>query len=407
MFKNTIVNLFGMLIPGLISIPAMAYLARSLDVELFGILLLAYALVGYAGIFDAGLARAVIKKISSSVDEDLNSKIMSTALIGVLFLSLIPASFLWIFSDTVCSWLKVSEIYVGDAGLSIKLLAIVIPFFLIGTVSFAYLEGKQLFWELNKYKIITGTLIGVVPAIMVYYYSGLVSAVVGLLIARVISTIISFIALKRNLKKIYFVFSRKILVDLMTFGGWITVSNIISPLMVYADKFILSNLVGANRVVFYNAPADLIQKISILPGALAKVAFPMFSHNVKDSKMNEKNAYIGLTIALLLLLIPLFFLSGLVLNLWLGEPYGNKSSMILKVLIVGFFFNGLAQIPFSRIQALGKARITAFLHLFEVIPYLILLYFLVNSYGVIGAAYAWTIRMTLDFVLLNYFSNKY
>ncbi|KTT41089.1 hypothetical protein RSA46_24070 [Pseudomonas oryzihabitans] len=33
---------------------------------------------------------------------------------------------------------------------------------------------------------------------------------------------------------------------LLKFGSWMTVSNIISPLMVYFDRFVLSGMVGAH-----------------------------------------------------------------------------------------------------------------------------------------------------------------
>lgn len=40
------------------------FIARSLGLEKFGLFTLAYALVGYAGIFDMGLSRAVIRAIA-------------------------------------------------------------------------------------------------------------------------------------------------------------------------------------------------------------------------------------------------------------------------------------------------------------------------------------------------------
>lgn len=407
MFKNTIINLLGMLIPGLLTIPAMGYLARTLNVELFGILLLAYAIVGYSGIFDGGLARAVIRKIASSSDAEIDKLVMGTALISVTFFSLIPSLLMFFFAPSVSQWLNVSENYSLQAIQAIRLLGLVIPFYLIGLISFAFLEGKQRFVELNKYKVVTGILIALTPALMVSGSNTLLSAVVGLLIARGISALIALFALKQALGTLKLPFCRLVLIELVTFGGWITLSNIISPLMVYADKFILSNAVGANRVAFYNAPADLIQKIAILPGALARTLFPMFSNNQSDSKQSERIAYIGLATTLLLLLTPLFFFAEWVLNLWLGPQYGQESQQILKVLIIGFFFNGLAQIPFSRVQALGKSRTTAFLHLAEVLPYLLLLFLWVHEYGLIGAAYAWSVRMVVDFLLLFYFSNRY
>lgn len=64
-----------------------------------------------------------------------------------------------------------------------------------------------------------------------------------------------------------------------------------------------------------------------------------------------------------------------ILNLWLGASYSTHSKNILIILLVGFLFNALAQVPFTAIQSAGKAKITALLHCFEIVPYFILLYF--------------------------------
>ena len=64
------------------------------------------------------------------------------------------------------------------------------------------------------------------------------------------------------------------------------------------------------------------------------------------------------------------------------------------------FFNALAQIPFAQIQAYGKSRVTAVIHLIELIPYLIILFYLVKNYGLVGAAIAWSIRVISDYIIL-------
>ena len=55
--KNSIWNLVGYVIPSLVAIPALGYMAHKLGPELFGIYTIAIAVVGYAGIFDMGLTR--------------------------------------------------------------------------------------------------------------------------------------------------------------------------------------------------------------------------------------------------------------------------------------------------------------------------------------------------------------
>ncbi len=403
--KNTVLNAAGLVIPGLLFIPAAAYLARTLGVEQFGLLLLMYAMLGYSGIFDAGMTRAVIRKIAQSKTKDEDDFIMGTALGAVLVISAIPVFLVLFFSDDMAVWLKVSENYTADTVAGLKLLALVVPLFLITVVAFSYLEGKEEFLKLSLFKVITGTVMATAPAIAVYNDASLVSAVLGLLGARIFTAILAIFSLNmsigiRNLK-----FDKKVLIDLVTFGGWISLSNIISPVMVYMDRFILSNSVGAASVAFYNAPSDLIEKISVLPGALARTIFPLFSRLGSHIEY-EKKIYFGLVIVLLILLAPLFLMAESIMDLWLGEPYGLQSSFILKILIIGFFFNALAQIPFAAIQAKGYSRLTALLHLTEVAPYLLLLFYLVDIWGLVGAAYAWTARVIIDFFCLLFFSRR-
>lgn len=406
MYKNTLFNIIGMLIPGLISIPAMAYLARGLNVELFGILMLSFSILGYSGLFDAGITRAVIRKIATQDGLDFDKKIMGTALVSVFFISIIAALGIYVGSSSITSLLNVSSNEVIEVTSSIKCLSIIIPFFLVGTVAFAYLEGKQKFLELNKYKIFTGTIISLFPVVAVFIHNSLFSAIVGLLIARVLVSIVAFYSCYKYLGKGFLCFKWHIFYELITFGGWITLSNIISPLMVYADRFILSNIMGAEKVAFFAAPTDLIQKISIIPGALAKTIFPYFSKNSDDSKKMARQAYISLSIVLFAILVPLFVFSKEILSFWLGSEYGINSTVVLKVLIVGFFFNALAQIPFSRIQALGNSKLTAYIHMAEIIPFFVILFVLVHSFGFVGAAIAWSTRVILDFIVLEYFSRK-
>jgi len=403
--KNTVLNAAGLVIPGLLFIPAAAYLARTLGVEQFGLLLLMYAMLGYSGIFDAGMTRAVIRKIAQSKTKDEDDFIMGTALGAVLVISAIPVFLVLFFSDDIAVWLKVSENYTADTVAGLKLLALVVPLFLITVVAFSYLEGKEEFLKLSFYKVITGAVMATAPAIAVYNDASLVSAVLGLLGARIFTAILAIFSLNmsigiRNLK-----FDKKVLIDLVTFGGWISLSNIISPVMVYMDRFILSNSVGAASVAFYNAPSDLIEKISVLPGALARTIFPLFSRLGSHIEY-EKKIYFGLVIVLLILLAPLFLMAESIMDLWLGEPYGLQSSFILKILIIGFFFNALAQIPFAAIQAKGHSRFTALLHLTEVAPYLLLLFYLVDILGLVGAAYAWAARVIIDFFCLLFFSRR-
>ena len=90
----------------------------------------------------------------------------------------------------------------------------------------------------------------------------------------------------------------------------------------------------------------------------------------------------------------------------MGLNYGNQAANVLCILLIGFYFNSLAQIPFSVLQAKGKSKTTALIHAIEIFPYLGLLFYMTYHLGLIGTAIAWSVRMGVDLILLFVLSRK-
>jgi len=406
-WRNTLWNLLGHVIPAMVILPAMALMARLLGVEKFGLFMLTFAVIGYAGIFDAGITRAIIRSIAINKGQfEKDRVVMGTALWTVLFLSVLASAVVYFSAEQIVNWLNVTPSVVEDANAAFRMTAFIVPPMLLATILFSYLEGAQQFAKLNVYKAITGPIASLLPALFLFIEPTLTNALIGLLIARLLILIISYISCARELGRNFFSFKPQILRELFAFGSWMTLSNIIGPLMVYFDRFILSNLIGASHVAFYTAPAEAITKLSLIPGALAKTIFPLFSENQHNSSAIASQVYKGLFIATIVIAMPVFLAADHLLNLWLGNPYGNESAGVLRILIFGFLFNSLAQVPFARIQAHGRAKITAMIHLVELVPYLTVLAALIYFYGIHGAAIAWTMRVTADFFAMEYFSRK-
>ena len=78
----------------------------------------------------------------------------------------------------------------------------------------------------------------------------------------------------------------------------------------------------------------------------------------------------------------------------------RNNAPVLQWLAVGVFINCLAQVPFVLLQAAGRPDATAKLHMCELPFYLAALFALVHWRGVVGAAIAWTLRVTIDAILL-------
>lgn len=405
LIKNSTYNALGFIIPTLIAIPALGVLARQLGLESFGLFTLAFAIVGYASIFDGGITRAVVREIAMyRHNEAEQNKIISTASVMIIFLSLFAMLLLYFGATNLVNLLKVSSQNAIQAKVVFQLLAAVIPIFLINQIWLAFLEGHENFININMQKVISNSVIAILPVLFCLYENTLISAVLGLVVGRIISFFITFFVCKDMILSSGLHFDKHVFRRFVSFGGWLTVSNIISPIMVYFDRFVISNIMGASKIAFYTAPAEAIYRLTNIPYALGRALFPKLSYekDTDEKKRLEKISYLLITIVCLPIVVVGYFFGEYALILWLGESFSGITVVVFKILLVGFYFNALAQIPYSVLQANGKSKTTAIVHIFEIIPYLGLLIFLTHEFGIIGTAIAWSVRMIVDFIILYF-----
>ncbi|HFK4480621.1 TPA: flippase, partial [Citrobacter sedlakii] len=364
LIKHSTLNLIGNLIPALVFIPAFGYISRVLGLELFGAYTLAIAIVGYAGIFDAGLTRAVVREVAlyRSNSNEIKKIIASSSLL-ITFLGCLALLLMVYSAPAIVTFLRITGDHLTEVKRSIRILAISIPFFLIGQTWLSVLEGKQHFSILNFQRSLGSLFLAGLPVLFLLINPTLVSAMYGLLVARIITFLLSMFCIKKELFSSGFKVDIQTTKRLISFGGWITVSNVISPIMSTFDRFIASSILGAQNIAFYTVPSELINKGLIIPSALSRAIFP----KLIAAERTERFKLINIGYMLLIGVcgcgaIMIFFMSGIIMTFWMGESYSGLPVDILKILLVGFFFNSLAQIPFSNIQAYGKSKLTALIH---------------------------------------------
>jgi O-antigen/teichoic acid export membrane protein len=88
------------------------------------------------------------------------------------------------------------------------------------------------------------------------------------------------------------------------------------------------------------------------------------------------------------------------LSLWIGESFAQESYRIAQWLCAGVLTSAATGIPSAVIQASGRPDLTAKLHLVELPFYVAVLFLLVKTFGLQGAAAAWTIRAAIDMIAL-------
>jgi len=195
---------------------------------------------------------------------------------------------------------------------------------------------------------------------------------------------------------------RRLAGPLLRSGGGIAVINVVGPIMVSLDRLLVGAWSSLVAVAYYATPQEVASKLWSVPGPLAYVLFPAFatSHLVDPDRL--RLLFIrGLKIvycALFPVTLAIVVLAGDGLRMWLGAAFERNSRLVLQILVVGAFLNGLSYVPSALMQAVGHARRAALLLVCELPFYVLALASLIRIWGIPGAAMAWLARALVDLV---------
>jgi len=191
---------------------------------------------------------------------------------------------------------------------------------------------------------------------------------------------------------------------LISFGSWMTVTNIVGPLMTYMDRFLIGAFISVTAVAYYATPYEVVTKFWLIPSALVGVLFPAFSTALAHDRQRAGQLFgrgINYTfLALFPLTLLVVALAHEVLTVWLGREFADNSAFVLKWLAAGVFINGIARVPFALVQGAGRPDLTAKMHLIELPVYLSALWWLIGVYGIQGVAIVWVVRVCIDSLIL-------
>ncbi len=408
--RNTIWNIIGLGAPVLVALFAIPLLLKGLGTDRFGVLTLAWAVVGYFSLFDMGLGRAMTKLVAEKLGTDQAEELPSliwTALMIMGMFSIVGALMVAVISPwLVHSILKIPRALQDETLKAFYLLALSIPV-VISTIGLrAVLEAYQRFDLANMVRIPLGVFTFLGP-LFVLPFSNSLFHVVAVLVVCIVLASVAFLmlcihlvpALRKNIRP-----QRAMVRPLISFGSWMTVTNIIGPIMTYMDRFLIGALISVTAVAYYATPYEVVTKLWLIPSALVGVLFPAFSTTLARDRdrtvrlFGRGMNYTFLALFPLTLIIVTMAYEGIAL--WLGVNFADNSSFVLKWLAVGVFINGIARVPFALVQGAGRPDLTAKMHLIELPFYLSILWLLIDVYGIKGVAIVWVLRSCIDTLVL-------
>jgi O-antigen/teichoic acid export membrane protein len=403
-------NLGGMALPLVVGFCLLPVLYEGYGVDRMGVLLLVWGLVGYFGLFDLGLGRATTKFVSEALARHDLAAARAGARVGLKLTAglgfgaaIITGGALWFCAPAIAGKMPVLA---DDTGTLVALIAAAIPLTVISSAARGILEATGQFRQLNLIRGFVGQWIFIGPAVSLAAGPSLPLAVFMILLGRAVGLLL-FLRACREATAVAPERPRgaPAASEFLAFGSWVTVSNIVGPLLIYLDRYVIAGIISAAAVATYGAGTELTTKLLIFPQAIIGAYFPRF---VRDAAIDSPTL-LGSALRAQRLVLATTLVACVVVAIagepfvrwWLGDEVGRGIATLLVVLLFGIAANAQAHVPYAALQALGKARLTATNHLLEAPPYLALLWVLVVEWGVVGAAVAWSARMVVDALLLN------
>ncbi|MFV1975715.1 MAG: flippase, partial [Candidatus Scalindua sp.] len=382
----------------------------------FGVLTLAWMVVGYFSLFDLGLGRALTKLVAEKLGAGKDEEIPGIVWIGMSLMSalgVIGAVIIGCLSPwLVGGALEIPRELQPETLTAFYLLAVSIPVVISATGLRGVLEAHYRFGVVNAIRLPLGIFTFLGPLAVLPFSNSLSDIVLVLVLARFISLLaylIVCLVLYPDLRRRASL-GREMAKRLLSFGGWMTVSNITGPLLLYLGRVFIITMLSAEAVAYFVTPYEVVAKLLVIPGVIVSVLFPAFSHSFQSGGSNigalykKSLRYIFAIMLPIVLLVYFYAQDGLAW--WVNDEFSTNGFRVAQFLAIGVFINSFGHISQALVQGYGRPDLTAKLHLAELLIYIPYLWVLIDQYGITGAAIAWTIRVTISTLALSYLARR-
>jgi O-antigen/teichoic acid export membrane protein len=414
-------NATATLLPLAAAVLAVPLLIDGMGTERFGLLTIVWALVGYASLFDLGLGRALTLLVAARLGQgegadggDARARALNpllwTALAWLAALGLLACAVLWLAAPALVRVLQTPPTLVSEAVTAFRVLAVGLPLVFVTSAFTGVLMALQRFDELALVRLPLGLVTTLGPLLTLLISPSLVWVALLMLLARGAAAaafawrLWRLVPIGRALmrpERPRAALARQLLGQ----GGWMTVSNVVGPLLTYLDRFVVGALLGTAAVAWYVTPYEVLGRLTVLPGILLGVLFPALATAFASDPARARALYGDAAVVLrhalgAVCLLVLLFAEAL-LAAWIDAGFARQAAPVAQWLAVGIWINVVGHTPFTFLQGIGRADLIAKVHLAELLPYLALMAWWTHSHGIAGTAAAWTVRVLADTLLLN------
>ncbi len=408
--SNVIYQLLSQGIVVALAFFASPYIIHQLGVNLYGVLVIVGLTTNYFGLVELGLGQATVKFIGAAHarhDRLEVRRVFWTSITSYLVLGLLGAIGIIAVTPLLVRLLNIPAEFTEVAADVFFISAIG----LLVSMQIGVASSVPRALERFDLSSIVGFAIGagqIITSVGLLYLGFSVRAVViGSVIIQTVGLFAYWGIIHAILPEVGTpVWHSQTLRELLRFGGFVTVSQVIGPLLVHLEKFIIGSLLTISVVAYYTVSYSLVSSLAIIPYGIATVLFPAFTRLIaRGDAERAGQLYLLSTKYVFVSLLPIIVIMSIysheLMEAWLGADFAVRSSAVLQVLAVALIINALASISFQALQSLGRPDLTAKFHLCELALHVPLSFVLIMRFGLIGGALAWAIRVLLDTLLIT------
>lgn len=415
--KNTALNLAGQVVSSLVALVTIPYVVHGLGQERFGVLSIFFMLLAYLNILDFGFSRATTKYVVDAIaksDHRAIPALIWTTLVSQAAVGLVVGIVAGIATPRLAGTvLRMSTTAANETRSLLLLLSCSAPVLICTGGLRAVIQGSQRFDLLNAVKVPTSSLMVLLPALGVKVGCGLVG--IGWMLVLLIgaSGLVYFAVCVHIFPSVLQrpVPSKAVFKKLLPYAGWVTAANSLVPLIASVDRFLIGSLRSVSTLGLYSPIFEIVNRLQIVPGNLGLTIFPALVTAGASDLTSAENLcgrsmkYLSALMAPGVFLLALF--SRDILQAWLGSLYAtDELSLVLKILAIGVLLDALCQMPAHAFDAVGRPDVRATILLVVLAGYAAAAWWMIQNFGVVGAAAAWALRAGTQLVVFVAVSHR-
>jgi O-antigen/teichoic acid export membrane protein len=386
-------------------------------IEEYGLWSYCFVVLSYLALTAFGFNNTYVRYTAdyrSRNENDKLSELLSTGIFTMLGISMVLFPLFWALIPWLLSVLGIDPDLNETAG---RLLLGTASIFVLNFCLSGYqyiLEGEQKIALVRKIHLMA-SIVEIVLIILLFQMGFGVFSLLWAYAARLSLVIVLCIIFANRvfpfLRICITCYSMDALRKFLGFGNQMNLLGLLSLLINSVDRIFITRILHLGAVGFYEIGRKLPNIGLMLPSSIAGTMMPAASHLEGSSQHDRlKRIYLMATRYLMILsTIPYAFLiifAPRIIEVWVGKGY-PASVAVMQILAAGTFVNLFTGIGTACLRGIGKPICEIKYMTVSFVIILLLLPFLIQHYGITGAAWAYCAGQSLGSIYFMQQANRF